>query len=170
MSLFLVPSRSSSTPPLPPLVLRVREHTPGSQHFSLFDQLRLILSLTRSSGLRHICFATKNSQMRYIGLFTSPSFLWGLWLKNFHWALILDVNHRVHLLGPKLQVKSLCTNHASITFHDGPIGSFCNSILLWCVRNTCLSLDSTFTQKVAVTYSSHHLTLAIAKPWCSLHF
>jgi hypothetical protein len=57
----------------------------------------------------------------------------GFWIKNFNWASILDVNRRVHRLGPKLHVKSLCTNHVSSTFHDGSIGSFCNSILLWCV-------------------------------------
>jgi hypothetical protein len=33
LSLFLVPSRSSNMPPLPPLVLWARERTPGSQHF-----------------------------------------------------------------------------------------------------------------------------------------
>ncbi len=61
---------------------------------------------------------------------------------------IFDVNRRVHRFGPKLQIKSLCTNHASSALHDGPIGSFYNSILLWCVRCICLSLDSTFMQEV----------------------
>jgi hypothetical protein len=42
----------------------------------------------------------------------------------------------------------LCKNHVFRTLHDGPIGSFRNSILLWCVRCTCLSLDSKFMQKV----------------------
>jgi len=86
--------------------------------------------------------------MEYIGLCTGLCFLWGLWIKSFRWASVLDVNRHVHYFGPKLQVKFLCMNHASSAFHDGYIGSFRNSILLWCVRCTCLSLDSTFMQKV----------------------
>jgi hypothetical protein len=89
----------------------------------------------------------KNSQMRYIRLCIGTCFLWGLWIKSFNWASIFDVNRCIHRLGPKLQVKSLCTNHIYNAFHDGFIGSFYNSILLWCVRCICLSLDSTFTQK-----------------------
>ncbi len=85
--------------------------------------------------------------MRYIGLCTGPRFLWGPWIKSFLWASILDVNRRVYRLRPKLQVKSLCTN-AFNAFHDGPIGSFYNSILLWCVRCTCLTFHSTFMKKV----------------------
>ncbi len=86
--------------------------------------------------------------MRYTRLCTSPCFLWGLWIKGVSWASIFDVNRHVHHLGPKLQVKSLCTNHVFSTLHYGSISSIHNSILLWCVRCTCLLLDSTFTQKL----------------------
>jgi hypothetical protein len=41
----------------------------------------------------------------------------------------------------------LCKNHDFCTFHDGPIGTFRNTILLWGIRRTCLSLNSTFRKK-----------------------
>jgi len=92
--------------------------------------------------------------MKYIKLFISPCFLQGLWIKSFSWALIFDVNHHVHHLDPKLQVKSLCTNHVFSAFHDSPIGLFCNSILMWCVRCIFLSLDSTFMKKIVKLFAS----------------
>jgi hypothetical protein len=92
--------------------------------------------------------------------FYSPCFLPGLWIKSFGWASIFDVNCHVHHLHPKLQIKSLCMNHLPSALHNGHVGSCCNSILLWCIRSTCLSLDSTFTQKV-VKFFGHKLSSVV---------
>jgi hypothetical protein len=49
-----------------------------------------------ASGMCAYCFTTKYSQMRYIGLSKGPNFLQGFWIKNFFWALTLNVNCHVH--------------------------------------------------------------------------
>jgi hypothetical protein len=41
----------------------------------------------------------------------------------------------------------LCKNHVSCTFHDGSIGTFRNTILLWGIGRTCLLINSTFRKK-----------------------
>jgi hypothetical protein len=41
----------------------------------------------------------------------------------------------------------LCKNHASCTFHDGSIGTFRNTILLWGIGRICFSSISTFSKK-----------------------
>jgi hypothetical protein len=80
-------------------------------------------------------FCNQKLSMKYIKFFTSPWLLRGLWIKSFGWAIIFDVNCHVHQFDPKLQVEFLCTNHVLNTFHDGLIGSFCNSIVVVCIKH-----------------------------------
>ncbi len=92
-------------------------------------------------------FTTKDSQMRHVGFPTTPCFLRGLGIKNLGWTSIFDVHHCVHRFAPKFKSQALCNNHVSYTFHDGSIGTFRNTILLWGIGRTCLSLNSTFRKK-----------------------
>jgi hypothetical protein len=41
----------------------------------------------------------------------------------------------------------LCKNHVSCTFHDGSIGTFRNTFLLWAIGRICLSFNFTFRKK-----------------------
>ncbi len=62
-------------------------------------------------------------------------------------TLIFDVHCRVHRFAPKFKFQPLCKNYASCTFHNGSIGTFRNTILLWGIGRICLSLNSTFCKK-----------------------
>jgi hypothetical protein len=78
------------------------------------------------------------------------------WLDIDFWC----TPYRVHRFAPKFKFQPLCMNHVSCTFHDGSIGTFRNTVLLWGIRRTCLSLNSTFRKK-CVTFLRHKFSSVI---------
>jgi hypothetical protein len=110
-------------------------------------------------------FTTKNSQMKHIGFPTTPRFLRGLVIKGLGWTSIFYVHRRVHHFAPKFKFQPLCKNHASCTFHDGSIGTFRNTVLLWGIGRTCLSLNFTFCKK-CVKFLRHEFSSIVG----TLHF
>ncbi len=69
---------------------------------------------------------------------------------------------------PKTPSQVLMHESCSNAFHDGHVSSFCNSILLWCLKNTCLSLGSTFTQKIIKLFR-HELSSIVRLQGFDLH-
>ncbi len=59
----------------------------------------------------------------------------------------------------QLKVKSLCKNHVLRALHNSFIGSFYNYILLWCIQNIYLSLDSIIAQKVIKLFGHKPISL-----------
>jgi hypothetical protein len=55
----------------------------------------------------------------------------GSWNQELGGTSIFDVHRRVQRFPSKFKFQPLCKNHGSCTFHDGSIGTFRNTILLW---------------------------------------
>jgi hypothetical protein len=85
--------------------------------------------------------------MRHIRFPTTPCFLRGLRIKSLGWTSIFDVHSCVHHFTPKFKFQALCKNHVFHRFFDGSIGKFHNTILLWGIGHTYLSLNFTFRKK-----------------------
>ena len=80
--------------------------------------------------------------MGNIWLVPTPSLERNHTIKIIMWHPILDIGCTFYSLSPKLWWKSFSLHHASCHLLEWSILSLSNTILLWCVRNRMLHLDT----------------------------
>ena len=71
--------------------------------------------------------------------------VWRLVLQRSSWASIFEICNCLYDLSPEFFWQLCVIQYGSDSFHDDPIRSFCNAILLWSVWCGRLMLDAEFS-------------------------
>ena len=85
---------------------------------------------------------TKNPEMGHIWIVPTPSFERSNTIKLLMWNPILDIGYTFYSFKPKLWWKILSLHHISCHLLQWSVLSLEYTILLWCVRNIMLNLDT----------------------------